>query len=65
MNREDVVGWIKQSGSTVATNGSPLVFVGMVDPLLVAAFVVMPRLIHPTFKFQFMERSEATKQSDR
>ncbi len=48
-----VVGWIKQSGSTVA-NIVRRCFSPMVDPL---------RLIHPTFEGQFMERSEATKQS--
>ncbi len=34
-----MVGWIKRSGSTVEQ---------LADPLLVAAFAFMPRLIHPT-----------------
>ena len=55
MKRADFVGWIKRSGSTNALKPKRRTMFAMVDPLLVAAFVFMPRLIHPTFEFRFVE----------
>ena len=61
MNCICVVGWIKHGTKTIAatmnrihhrTNKRRTLF-ATVDPLLVAAVVFMPRLIHPTVEFRF------------